>query len=362
MFHRATGPILSLVANILDCGPRKRLCGQTYTNRPRSRVFATFLLLILGACTTTEDFTTYHQAIADFRAANFTTTEIAQEYFLDLNDFERRYALDQVRRDPENQEIDFQELLQNQFDQDAIHMRIMALQTIDHYTTMLGKLASDEEQPDWQAASDSFLGSLRILHAAATDASNPPNPDSSGTPDPATKNLAGKLVADDGPVEQLLATAFRDIANQKRLDALDHAVKLAKPSIEEISNLLKQDFRTVYRQRSTTETDEIFRISQKYRKARSAGNFSSIPAIADEVELALKSRDERASALSGLGSALDGFDRSHGALVGHAGAAKGPQTLAELTAATAEYRAIAASLHQTVQDLKKAEATDSENR
>jgi hypothetical protein len=159
------------------------------------------------------------------------------------------------------------------------------------------------------------------------------------------------------PLRILLSFAGAELINVKRTRALDSAVKKASPAIAALSAALKDDMGTIFAQRATIVLDPIARLGVAYSEAQAAGNESQRLRILADLETALANRQRQLEELRRIETALDTFDRAHGALVAYAESDKSPQSLAELIGEVERYAMVAQTAHEAFVEARKKEQT-----
>lgn len=307
---------------------------------------ALMLAVALGGCGTA-DFDEYKGVISRFQTATTQTSAMTVGYFDDLNDFERRLTFAGLRSDSGMQLNIPQQFLRDPFDPRAIELRKQAFQVILIYTDLLAQLAGSDAPERWQASTqnlkDSADGLLSTIDKFA------------GSDDPKEKSVAKEAAGLLEPLRILLSFAGTELINLKRTKALDRAVKTASPAIEALSAALKRDMGTVFAQRATIVLDPIAMLGVAYSKAQDAGNESQRLRILDDLETALADRQTQLAELRRIETALDTFDRAHGALVAYAESDKSPQSLSELIGEVERYAMVAQSAYDAFVEARKKE-------
>jgi hypothetical protein len=304
--------------------------------------------LVLGGCST-GNFDAYKDSISKFQTATIQTSAVTAGYFDDLNDFERRLTLAQLRSDPKMPLDVPNQFLRDPFDPRAIEIRKQSFQVILSYTDLLAQLAGSDAPQRWQASTAKLKDSAGGLISTVSKLA--------GSTDKEEKAIATQAEGLLAPLQILLSFAGTEIINLERTKALDRAIKTASPAIVQLSAALKDDMGTVYAQRVTVVLDPIARLSIAYTQAQEAGNESQRLKLLGDLETMLANRQKQLADLRKIQTALDTFDRAHSALVAYAESDKGPQTLAELINEVERYAVVAQSAYDALTQANKTGAS-----
>ena len=238
---------------------------------------------------------------------------------------------------------------EGRFSREAIAARRQVFDVLNQYTTMLNAVIMSNAPARWDSAAKGLGAASGALLTTVNDVGKAG--DDSKAVDDSKLGPLRELIGDDGPVTRLISFAGRGWINYNRAKALDAVISEAKPQIDRISMLLREDFNFV-REREAFEVKEALS-SVLFAYAEATGTAVADPskdparklALA-QVETVLIANETKLVEIQSIGSAMDAFDDAHAALVAYAESAKKPEDISALVTVVKRYAAAAKDVYE----------------
>jgi len=221
-------------------------------------VAAAVIALLLGGCASTADFDRYADSVTTFKTATDQTSQAVAAHVLMVREIDRTRMFAQLaetsnpcdlkwvkRRMKDAQDYDPQscaflavEIVQEgRFSREAIAARRQVFDVLNQYTSMLNAVIKSDAPARWDsaakglgAASGALLTTVSGVNKAGDDGKLGP---------------LKELLDEDGPVTRLIRFAGQEWIDHRRAEVLDALITKAKPQIDRISMLLREDFEFV---------------------------------------------------------------------------------------------------------------------
>ena len=325
-------------------------------------VAATALTLV--ACASTSDFDSYAESVMAFKMATDQTSQAVAAHILKVREVDRTRMLAQlaetrnpcrlgwVARRKENGGSDsptdcaFQAVKivrEGRFSREAIAVRRQVFEVLNRYTTMLNAVIASDAPARWDNAAKGLGAASGALLTTVN-----------GVKEAGDSSKLGPLQAllgDNGPLTRMISFAGQEWMNYRRAEVLDAVITRAKPQIDRISVLLREDFEFV-RKRDTFESKEALS-DLIFDYAEATGTAVTDPAkdaarkmALTKVSNALVANETKLTEIQSIGSAMDAFDDAHAALVAYAKSAKKPADIAALEPVVKRYAAAAKNIYE----------------
>ena len=322
------------------------------------------IALSLGACASTADFDRYADSVTAFKTATDQTSQAVAAHVLMVREIDRTRMFAQLSETPNPCDLRWvkQRMQDGQcydpqscaflaieivregwFSREAIAARRQAFEVLNQYTTMLNAVIKSAAPARWEsaakglgAASGALLTTVNGVDKAGDDGKLGP---------------LKELLGEDGPATRLISFAGKEWIDHHRAEVLDAVITEAKPQIDRISMLLREDFEFV-RKREAFEVDEaLSSVLSAYAEA--AGTAVADPSkdaarkvALTQVETVLIANETKLVEIQSIGSAMDAFDDAHAALVAYAESAKKPEDVAALVTVVKRYAAAAKDVYE----------------
>ena len=232
---------------------------------------------------------------------------------------------------------------EGRFSREAIAARRQVFDVLNQYTTMLNAVITSDAPARW----DSAAKGLGAASGALLTTVGGVNKDGDGS----KLGPLQKLVGEDGPLTGLISFAGQEWIDYRRAQALDAVIAQAKPQIDRISMLLREDFEFV-RKREAFEADETLSNST-FAYAEATGAAVADPSKDAARKMALTKvttvvveNETKLAEIQSIGSAMDAFDDAHAALVAYAESAKKPEDISALVPLVKRYAAAAKDVYE----------------
>lgn len=335
------------------------------------------VLVLVSACASA-DFDSYHESISAFKSATDQTSEAVAARILTIRTWDRTRMVEQLRDAKDPCELEWvkrrktagqpyavsdcaflatQILYQGRFSREAVAARQQVFDVLNEYTSLLSAVATSDAPARWDSAAKGLGGSLESLattiNGIKTEDGSNPFADQLGP--------LADLVGEEGQLTALISFAGQEWINDSRTRALDRIIQTGKPEIDKLSRLLREDFDFV-RKRDLFLADEDFS-NAAFAYATAAEQAAADPsrtaaknAALEGVRRVMETNETKLEEIHSIGSAMDGFDDAHAALVAYAESSKQPGDLSALVFAVKRYAAAARSAYAVFKVLSAEDA------
>ena len=308
-----------------------------------------------GGCASTGDFNRYAESVAAFKTATDQTSQAVAAHILTVRNVDQTRMFTQLgetqdpcelgwvaRRKEAGEIYDAQScaflaiqiVQEGRFSRQAIAVRRQVFEVLNQYTTMLHALIESDAPERWDSAATRLGAASSALVTAVLGVNETEDGNQLGP-------LQG-LIGDDGPLTLLVSFAGQEWINYRRSKALDTVITKAKPQIDRISVLVREDFEFV-RNREAFEADELLSgIVFDYAEATTAAVADASKDAARRIALtkvrtAVAVNESKLAEIQSIGSAMDAFDDAHSGLVAYAESEKTVEDIATLIPSVNRY-------------------------
>lgn len=324
----------------------------------------------VSACATA-DFERYEQSITAFKNATDQTSQAVSGQILGIGTWDRERMLEQLRATANPCDLPWVALRkaagqdytaadcaflaanivqQGRFSREAIAVRRQVFDVLNDYTSMLSAVATSDAPSRWDAAAKGLGGSVASLAKTAGEVQV-------GDQGRGLSSQLGplqELFGEEGPLTQLISFTGQEWINFRRTRALDEIVQKGKPQIDTISQLLREDFEFIRRRDIFLADEELSAALFAYAEAveAAAADPSRAPArnaALEALRRAIDAHETTVGEIQSIGSAMDGFDDAHAALIAYAASPKEPRDLAELDFVIRRYAKAAQAAYDAFQ-------------
>jgi hypothetical protein len=303
-----------------------------HIRRRYSELAALVLVAISASCGGHAGFV---EPIDTFQTASATVIAATRVYITELNKVEReKYILSRVAA---RKSIDLSEVEAVQvFDTDGLHARVVALDQLETYGSLLASLASSDAPARIHAEASGLGESLKALDTTVEALHGPNN---------------ANFKAAVGPVSDLIGGILELVAEQKIRDALKRAIEAEDDPINTLLSVISDDMRLAYQRKRNMLSAMRTDLRDEYERALAAGADAATLRAAAEAVRAHEDRWE-AFASANPATGLNAMRDAHAALVKYARSAGKPSDILTLAAAMEAFAARAQALGQAVHALK----------
>lgn len=317
----------------------------------------------LVSCASTADFDVYEASVVKFKEATDITSRAVAEHIVTIRDVDRERLFSQleaardpctvpwvrIRKPPTHTAADcaflaIEVIREGRFSAEAIEARVQVFDALNDYTDLLSALATSDAPARWNVAAKGLGASVGGLVETIDKADNKEQ----------LGDLRG-LTGTDGPLTRLVSLAGEDWINKRRSEALDAAILRAKPQIDRISRLMRDDFRFVRRRDTFVAneelSDDVFAFAEAVDIAvtdetRDADRKKALTAV----RTAIEANETKIEEVRSIGSVLDAFDDAHDALAAYAASSKTPDDLTRFIIYVDRYSKVAEDLLAALDD------------
>lgn len=313
----------------------------------------------LCGCLSTADFDRYGENVMAFKTATDKTSQAVAAHILTVREVDRTRMFAQLADTPNPCGLDWVKrrktdaasygpadcaflaveiVREGRFSREAIAARRQVFDVLNQYTTLLNAVVTSDAPARWESAAKGLGAATGSLVTTVEGVATRGEESKLGP--------LGELIGKDGPLTMLMSFAGEEWINRRRTEALDAVVTKAKPQVDMISALLREDFEFV-RKRETLDANEglgvvVFDYAEATQAAVADPSKDAMRKSAlAKLKIAVVANETTLAEVQSIGSTMDAFDDAHGALVTYAESAQSPKDMAALEPVMQRYASAA---------------------